>query len=160
MHGGNGTRPPVGQARTGRGEWSRTPPLIPSRFASLFFSRLTACAPKGIILSSFFGGYIFTQVIGGHLADRYGGDSIQWMAALVWSLATLSMAFVAHVSVTMVLLVRFVTGLAQGRLMAWKCLVYHMPIHVHIHTCTHMHTQIHLHIHIYMFLQGYTILPS
>eukprot|EP00731_Ephydatia_muelleri_P027041 Em0018g1141a len=54
------------------------------------------------------------QVIGGHLADRYGGDSIQWMAALVWSLATLSMAFVAHVSVTMVLLVRFVTGLAQG----------------------------------------------
>lgn len=57
-------------------------------------------------------------MIGGHLADRYGGDSVQWMAALVWSLATLSMAFVAHVSVTLVLLVRFVTGLAQGKFMA------------------------------------------
>lgn len=69
---------------------------------------------QGIILSSFFGGYIFTQVIGGHLADRYGGDCIQWIAALVWSLATLSTVFVAHFSITLVFLARFVTGLAQG----------------------------------------------
>lgn len=66
------------------------------------------------MLSAFYWGYILTQVIGGNLSDRYGGDLIQWTAAIVWSLSTLSVIATTHVSVWLLVVVRFLTGLAQG----------------------------------------------
>lgn len=69
---------------------------------------------QGIVLGAFYWGYILTQVIGGNLSDRFGGDLIQWTAATVWSLSTLAVVPATHVSVWLLVLVRFLTGLAQG----------------------------------------------
>ena len=48
-------------------------------------------------MSTFFFGYILTQIIGGMLADRYGGDEVMFIAACVWSTCTLITPFVAHI---------------------------------------------------------------
>ena len=141
-------------------------------FHLFFFFFFSVLGAQGVVLSSFFAGYIFTQVIGGHLADRYGGDCVQWIAALVWSLATLSLAYVAHISVTLVLIARFVTGLAQGRLgWCWlvlrhvQCVLMVSITHTHIHTYTHthiahvhtLHTYTHTHIaHTHTYTRTHT----
>ena len=71
---------------------------------------------QGIVLSAFYWGYVLTQVLGGSLSDRYGGDVVQWVAGVVWSLSTLSSIYLAQVSIWPLVLARFLTGLAQGQL--------------------------------------------
>ena len=68
----------------------------------------------GIILSSFYWGYLLPQVVGGWVADRYGGDRLLWMAGLVWSLVGLSIAYLAYVSIFAIFTARFIVGLSQG----------------------------------------------
>ena len=43
---------------------------------------------KGLVLSSFFVGYVITQVLGGRLSDRYGGKLVLGAGVLIWSLFT------------------------------------------------------------------------
>ena len=43
---------------------------------------------SGIVLSSFWLGYACTQIVGGTLADRYGGEALLVFAMLTWSLCT------------------------------------------------------------------------
>jgi len=57
---------------------------------------------------------MLTQVLGGHLSDHYGGDLVQWLAAVIWSLATLSIAYVTRISGLLVILARVLSGMAQG----------------------------------------------
>src|SRR5919106_3539990 len=45
-------------------------------------------AVMGTVLSAFFVGYLFTQLPGGWIADRFGGKGILGFAVLWWSLAT------------------------------------------------------------------------
>ena len=44
---------------------------------------------QGLALSSFFVGYLLTQIVGGGLADKYGGKIVLAVGVLVWSVATL-----------------------------------------------------------------------
>ena len=44
---------------------------------------------QGLILSSFFVGYLLTQILGGQLADKYGGKAVLAIGVLVWSVSTL-----------------------------------------------------------------------
>ena len=74
---------------------------------------------QGIVLSAFYSGYVLTQMLGGRLADRLGGDRVQWTAGLVWGAASLSVAYLAHFSSALVMLARFVCGLAQGGGVIW-----------------------------------------
>ena len=76
---------------------------------------ITLLSPQGIVLSAFYWGYVLTQVVGGSLSDRFGGDMVQWMAGVVWSLATLSSIYLAQVSIWPLVAARFMTGLAQGQ---------------------------------------------
>ncbi|HEV8716085.1 MAG TPA: MFS transporter, partial [Candidatus Binatia bacterium] len=46
-------------------------------------------AQKGLVLSSFFWGYLITQLPGGWLADRFGAKVILGIGVLWWSLFTL-----------------------------------------------------------------------
>jgi sugar phosphate permease len=75
----------------------------------------------GIVLSAFYWGYVLTQVLGGSLSDRYGGDVVQWVTGVVWSLSTLSSVYLAQVSIWPLVLARFLTGLAQGQLALSLC---------------------------------------
>ncbi|KAI3988821.1 hypothetical protein MKX01_016392 [Papaver californicum] len=68
----------------------------------------------GIVQSSFLWGYIFSSVIGGALADKYGGKRVLAWGVTVWSLATLLTPWAANHSTAMLLAVRAIFGLAEG----------------------------------------------
>ena len=44
---------------------------------------------QGIVLSSFFYGYLATQILGGWLADRFGGKAVLGIGVVWWSFFTL-----------------------------------------------------------------------
>lgn len=69
---------------------------------------------RGIVLSSFFYGYLATQVLGGWLADRYGGKVVLGFGVLWWSVFTLLTPPAAFVSFTALFLARVGMGLGEG----------------------------------------------
>ncbi|KAI3860606.1 hypothetical protein MKW98_017241 [Papaver atlanticum] len=79
-----------------------------------YYSLDNTNANSNIINSSFLWGYIFSSVIGGALADKYGGKRVLAWGVTVWSLATLLTPWAANHSTAMLLAVRAVFGLAEG----------------------------------------------
>src|SRR5712692_3357195 len=45
-------------------------------------------AAKGLVLSSFFWGYLWLQLLGGWMADRFGGKRVLAAGVALWSVAT------------------------------------------------------------------------
>ncbi|XP_071453984.1 voltage-gated purine nucleotide uniporter SLC17A9 [Hetaerina americana] len=82
--------------------------------------RMWSKTDSGTILSSFFWGYTLTQVIGGYLSDRMGGEKIILTAAVGWSLLTFWMPQIIrmikdpHISVKFIALTRVIHGALQG----------------------------------------------
>ncbi|XP_068118741.1 voltage-gated purine nucleotide uniporter SLC17A9 [Hyperolius riggenbachi] len=71
----------------------------------------------GLALSSFFWGYCLTQVAGGHLSDKVGGERVLLVSAVVWGFITLVTPVATHATTSSLLLVsflRFLMGLMQG----------------------------------------------
>ena len=68
---------------------------------------------RGWILSSFFYGYIVSQVIGAILARLYGGHVVLGTAGGLWSVATFIVPFLAG-NVSALLCGRIMLGLAEG----------------------------------------------
>ncbi|CAI5481042.1 unnamed protein product [Closterium sp. Yama58-4] len=64
--------------------------------------------------SSFLWGYLITPIIGGSLADRYGGRPVLAAGLALWSLATLLTPTAAAHSLGALLTVRAVMGLGEG----------------------------------------------
>lgn len=71
-------------------------------------------ATKGIVLSSFFAGYLVMQLLGGILANKYGGRLILGLAVLIWSLFTILTPVAAYASLSILLLTRVLMGLGEG----------------------------------------------
>lgn len=69
---------------------------------------------QGLGLSSFFIGYIATQIIGGRLADRHGGKVILGIGVLVWSVATLLTPPAAAAGFAMLIMARILMGVGEG----------------------------------------------
>ncbi len=69
---------------------------------------------KGIVLSSFFYGYLATQVLGGWLADRYGGKAVLGFGVLWWSIFTMLTPPAAMISLTVLFIARVGMGLGEG----------------------------------------------
>jgi len=69
---------------------------------------------RGFVLSSFFIGYMATQVLGGFLSDRFGGKIVLGMGVLLWSAFTLLTPPAAMLGLTMLLLARIGMGLGEG----------------------------------------------
>ena len=69
---------------------------------------------RGIVLSSFFYGYLATQVFGGWLADRFGGKIVLGLGVVWWSLFTLITPPAAALSFTVLFLARVGMGLGEG----------------------------------------------
>uniref|UniRef100_A0A672PSX5 Voltage-gated purine nucleotide uniporter SLC17A9 n=1 Tax=Sinocyclocheilus grahami TaxID=75366 RepID=A0A672PSX5_SINGR len=71
----------------------------------------------GMVLGSFFWGYCFTQVLGGYVSDRVGGEKVLMLSAAAWGAMTAFTPILAHfcsqpiVSMT---ISRFLMGLLQG----------------------------------------------
>lgn len=69
---------------------------------------------KGLVLSSFFIGYLLFQIPSGWLANRYGGKLVLGWAVLVWSLMTVLTPPAAHWSFAALIAVRFLMGAGEA----------------------------------------------
>uniref|UniRef100_A0A8B9YCX4 Voltage-gated purine nucleotide uniporter SLC17A9 n=1 Tax=Bos mutus grunniens TaxID=30521 RepID=A0A8B9YCX4_BOSMU len=71
----------------------------------------------GVVLSSFFWGYCLTQVVGGHLGDRIGGEKVILLSASAWGFITVATPLLAHLGsahLAFMTFSRILTGLLQG----------------------------------------------
>lgn len=71
-------------------------------------------AQQGQVLSSFSFGYLFTQVIGGIAADRYGGKPVQTVALVASSLGMLLIPVVVDYGYWALCSTYFLMGICQG----------------------------------------------
>ncbi|XP_068561365.1 solute carrier family 17 member 9b [Cebidichthys violaceus] len=72
---------------------------------------------SGMVLGSFFWGYCFTQVFGGYVSDRVGGEKVLLLSAAAWGSMTAFTPILAHFCSQPILsmtLSRFLMGLLQG----------------------------------------------
>ena len=69
---------------------------------------------QGTVLSSFFVGYLLLQVVGGRLADRFGGKVVLGAGVLLWSLFTILTPPAAWMGITVLLLARVAMGMGEA----------------------------------------------
>jgi ACS family sodium-dependent inorganic phosphate cotransporter len=69
---------------------------------------------KGLVLSSFFIGYMLLQVPSGTLANQYGGKIVLGVAVVWWSLFTVLTPAAAHISLPALILTRIALGLGEA----------------------------------------------
>ncbi|XP_038051386.1 sialin-like [Patiria miniata] len=69
---------------------------------------------QGQILASFFYGYIFTQLPGGWLADRYGAKKLFGLGVLCTAVLTLVTPFAARAGYQWLIALRVLEGLGEG----------------------------------------------
>uniref|UniRef100_A0A8C4ZTQ1 Solute carrier family 17 member 9 n=1 Tax=Gadus morhua TaxID=8049 RepID=A0A8C4ZTQ1_GADMO len=72
---------------------------------------------SGMVLGSFFWGYCFTQVLGGYVSDRVGGEKVLLLSAAAWGAMTAFTPVLAHFCsqpIFSMTLARFLMGLLQG----------------------------------------------
>ena len=78
---------------------------------------------RGLVLSSFFAGYLVTQVLGGWLAQKLGGKAVLGFGVLWWSAFTIITPLSAFTSFPVLIAARIAMGLGEG--VAFPS-VYHM----------------------------------
>jgi len=69
---------------------------------------------QGTVLSSFFVGYLLTQIAGGWLADHFGGKVVLAGGVLLWSLFTMVTPPAAALGFAALLVVRIGMGMGEG----------------------------------------------
>lgn len=69
---------------------------------------------KGLVLSSFFVGYLALQVASGWLANRIGGRIVLGVAVVWWSIFTMLTPPAAFASLALLIVTRIVLGLGEG----------------------------------------------
>lgn len=69
---------------------------------------------QGRVLAAFFVGYLLTQVLGGRLADRFGGKIVLGIGVLSWSLFTLITPIAAAAGFAVLLAARIGMGVGEG----------------------------------------------
>ncbi|KAG4077120.1 hypothetical protein HA402_016107 [Bradysia odoriphaga] len=75
---------------------------------------------KGLVLSSFFYGYICTQFVGGYLGYHFGGNKIFAIGIGTTALLTLLTPVAANYSIYMLLAIRIIEGIFEG--MTFPCM--------------------------------------
>ena len=113
------------------GTWQRRYTLVGLGFAATFICYIDrvnisvaiipmsaelgwSATTQGTVLSSFFVGYLLTQIVGGRLADRFGGKAVLAGGVLLWSLFTLLTPPAAALGFSMLLIARVGMGLGEG----------------------------------------------
>ncbi len=71
-------------------------------------------ATQGLVLGSFFYGYVLTQVPGGRLAEMFGGKLIYGFGVFITALFTLLTPIAAYYSLPALVLVRILEGMGEG----------------------------------------------
>ncbi|CAL9007195.1 unnamed protein product [Prunus brigantina] len=71
-------------------------------------------ATVGLIQSSFFWGYLLTQILGGIWADKIGGKRVLGFGVIWWSVATVLTPIAAKISLPFLLIMRAFMGIGEG----------------------------------------------
>ncbi len=71
-------------------------------------------AAQGLVLSAVFWGYLWTQLVGGWMADRFGGHRVLAGGVAIWSLATFVTPLAAAATFSALLAARVLLGLGEG----------------------------------------------
>ncbi|KAE8693833.1 Sodium-dependent phosphate transport protein 1 [Hibiscus syriacus] len=71
-------------------------------------------ATVGLIQSSFFWGYLLTQIIGGIWADKIGGKLVLGFGVVWWSVATILTPIAAKIGLPFLLTMRAFMGIGEG----------------------------------------------
>ncbi|MEJ6591670.1 MAG: ACS family MFS transporter [SAR86 cluster bacterium] len=69
---------------------------------------------QGMVLSSFFVGYLLLQIVGGLLADRFGGKVVLGVGVLLWSLFTILTPPAASIGLGLLLATRILMGMGEA----------------------------------------------
>ena len=69
---------------------------------------------QGLILSSFYVGYLLMQIGGGHLADKLGGKIVLGLGVLIWSFFTFITPWAAFFGLTALIVARIGMGLGEA----------------------------------------------
>ncbi len=69
---------------------------------------------QGTVLSSFFIGYLLLQIVGGRLADRFGGKVVLGTGVLLWSLFTVLTPPAAHLGLAILIATRIAMGMGEA----------------------------------------------
>ena len=69
---------------------------------------------KGLVLSSFFVGYMLTMAVSGWLADRFGGKLVLGISVIWWSIFTMLTPWFAYASFAMLIAARIALGLGEA----------------------------------------------
>ena len=68
----------------------------------------------GLILGSFYAGYMVSMILGGYLADKYGGKKVLGYGLLLWSFFTVITPAFAYSGLWLLILIRVLMGLGEG----------------------------------------------
>ncbi|XWS46107.1 hypothetical protein CRYUN_Cryun14cG0035000 [Craigia yunnanensis] len=71
-------------------------------------------ATVGLIQSSFFWGYLLTQILGGMWADKIGGKLVLGFGVVWWSVATILTPIAARIRLPFLLIMRAFMGIGEG----------------------------------------------
>ncbi|TYG93346.1 hypothetical protein ES288_A11G102400v1 [Gossypium darwinii] len=71
-------------------------------------------ATVGLIQSSFFWGYLLTQILGGIWADKIGGKLVLGFGVVWWSVATVLTPIAAKIGLPFLLIMRAFMGIGEG----------------------------------------------
>lgn len=80
------------------------------------------------ILASFFYGYIITQILGGWLADKFGGRRVWGVCVVISSIVTLLLPVCARTNVILVYVLRVLLGLATVSIYGSHSYTFAYPI--------------------------------
>jgi len=69
---------------------------------------------QGLVLSSFFIGYLLLQVVGGRLSDRFGGKIVLGWGVVLWSLFTILTPLAASTSIAVLIATRILMGMGEA----------------------------------------------
>lgn len=87
--------------------WHQPPPLAEGEFD-------WDEAKQGVVLGSFFYGYVLTQVPGGRMAELVGGKRIYGYGVLITAIFTMLTPLAAHWNLPFLVLVRILEGMGEG----------------------------------------------
>ena len=68
----------------------------------------------GLILGSFYFGYMFSMTLGGYLADKYGGKIVLAYGVFLWSIFTIITPAFAYSGFWLLIFIRILMGLGEG----------------------------------------------
>ena len=121
----------MGEAAAPAGRWPRRLWVVGMSFAAVFVCYVdrvnisVAIIPmaedlgwdletQGRVLSAFFVGYLLLQIVGGRLADRFGGKIVLGAGVLLWSLFTILTPPAALSGLLLLILVRIAMGMGEA----------------------------------------------